>query len=85
MSKVGRLRLQQYVETVTVPILPEYQIVRIEYFDAKKNIGFLDLVEIPESKGNAGFLVNTEYTRWHGQVPKASAEPVEQDLGAVLK
>jgi|SoiMethySBSTD1v2_1073268.scaffolds.fasta_scaffold02412_10 uncharacterized protein DUF4340 len=85
MSKVGRLRVQQYVETVGVPILPEYQIVRIEYFDAKKNIGFMDLVKIPESKGNAGYLVNTEYTRWHGQVLKASAEQVEQDLGAVLK
>jgi hypothetical protein len=85
MSKVGRLRVQQYVETVSVPVLPEYQIVRIEYFDAKKNLGFLDLIEIPESKGNAGYLVATEYTRWHAQVMKSSAEQVEQDLAAVLK
>jgi hypothetical protein len=85
MAKVGRLRVQQYVETVTVPVVPEYQIVRIEYFDAKdKNLGFLDMIEIPESKGNAGYLVTTEYTRWHAQVLKASGEQVEQDMGAVL-
>jgi hypothetical protein len=84
MAKVGRLRVQQYVETVSVPILPEYQIVRIEYFDAKKSIGHMDMVEIPENKGNAGYLVQTEFTRWHAQVLKSSAEQVEQDLPAVL-
>lgn len=85
MAKVGRLRVQQYVETVSVPILPEYQIVRIEYYDGKKNLGFLDLIEIPETKGNAGYLVATEYTRWQAQVLKSSAEQVKQDLPAVLK
>jgi hypothetical protein len=85
MAKVGRLRVQQYVESVGVEILPEYQIARIEYFDGKKSLGFLDIVKIPESKGNAGYLVASEYTRWHAQVLKTSAEQVEQDLGAVLK
>jgi hypothetical protein len=85
MAKVSRLRVQQYVETVSVPVVPEYQIARIEYFDAKKNIGFLELIEIPENKGNAGYLVMTEYTRWYGQVPKPSGEQVEQDLPAVLQ
>jgi hypothetical protein len=85
MSKLGRLRAQQFIESIDVPVLPEYQIVRVEYFDGKKSLGALDLIRIPDDKSNAGFLVQTEYTRWYAQVLKSSAEQVQQDLGSVIK
>jgi len=85
MSKLGRLRAQQYIESIGIPVAPEYQIVRVEYFDGKKSLGALDLLRIPDDKSNAGYLAQTEYTRWYAQVLKSSAEQVQQDLSSVIK
>lgn len=86
MSKVGRLRSNQYVEQIGVPVTPEMRIVRLDYLDAKgKPLGFLELTRVPDDKSNAGFLVQTEFTRWYAQVLKSSAEQVQQDLASVVK
>jgi hypothetical protein len=84
LNKVGRLSAVQYFEQFGVPVLPEYQIIKLEYFHNKKSIGFLELTHIPDSKGNAGYVAKTERTRWYAQVLKATAEQIEQDLRAVI-
>jgi hypothetical protein len=85
ISKVSRVNATQYMEQPGVPVLPEYQVVKLEYFNDSKPIGFLELIKIPENKSNAGYLVKTEHTRWWAQVLKSTAEQIEQDLNSVVK
>jgi hypothetical protein len=96
MSKLGRLRGSEYVEKPSGPVRPEDAIVRVEYFDAGKSMGFAELYKVPsdkpasESTGAAAapksdYLIRTEWARWFIKVPAATAEQVEQDLASVLK
>jgi hypothetical protein len=85
MSKVERLTATQYMEQPGVPVLPEYHVLKIEYFNGSKSVGFLELIKIPDSKSNAGYIAKTEYTRWYAQVMKSSAEQIETDANSVLK
>jgi hypothetical protein len=92
MTKLGRLRVMSYVETPSKPVGPEDLVVRVEYFDKGRQIGFLELVKLPPKpataepgKPKADFLVRTENTRWYAEVLASTAEQVEQDLASVLK
>ncbi len=94
MSKLGRLRGSDHVEKPSGPIKPEDAIVRVEYFDGSKSIGFAELYKVPPDpnaptppSGNKGsdYLIRTEWGRWYVKVPAATAEQVEQDLVSVLK
>lgn len=94
MSKLGRLRGSDHVEKPSGPTRPEDAIVRVEYFDGSKSIGFAELYKVPPdpaaptppsgSKGN-DYLIRTEWDRWFVKVPAATAEQIENDLGSVLK
>ena len=84
MSKLGRLRGSEFIEKPSKPLRPEDAIVRVEYFDSGKSIGFLELYKIPGEKGN-DYLARTEWDRWYVKVPTATAEQIEQDLASVLK
>jgi hypothetical protein len=84
MSKVGRLRGSEFIETPQVPVKPEDAIVRIEYFEGSKRLGHLELYKQPGEKGN-DYLARTAWGRWFVKVPTTTAEQVEQDLGSVLK
>jgi hypothetical protein len=84
MAKLGRLRVQEYVEKPSKPLKPEEAVVRVDYFEGKKNIGFIELFKLPGEKGNE-FLARTEYGRWFVKVLTSNAEQVENDLGSVLK
>ena len=81
MSKLVRLRVMKHVEKPRAPKV----IVQVEYFDGRKQIGFVELSRSTGSDGKPEYLVRTEYTRWYAQVFKTSAEQVEQDLKSVLK
>jgi len=85
MSKVERLTATQYFEQVGVPVLPQYHVLKIEYFNGSKSVGFLELIKIPDDKSNAGYIAKTEYTRWYAQLLKSSAEQLERDANSVLK
>jgi hypothetical protein len=97
MSKLGRLRGSEYVEKPNGPVKPQDAIVRVEYFDAGKSIGFAELYKVPSDKPAAeasgaaaappksDYLIHTEWNRWYIKVPATSAEQVEQDLASVLK
>jgi Domain of unknown function (DUF4340) len=84
MSKLGRLRGSDFVEKPAKALRPEDAIVRVEYFDGGKSIGFVELYKVPGEKGN-DYLARTEWGRWYVKVPANSAEQVEQDLASVLK
>ena len=86
MSKLGRLRGSEYVEKPHGPVKPQDAIVRVEYFDAGKSIGFAELYKVPsdkppaEASGTAAtppksdYLIHTEWNRWYIKVPATSAE-----------
>jgi hypothetical protein len=84
MSKLGRLRGSDFIEKPAKALRPEDAIVRVEYFDAGKSIGFVELYKLPAEKGN-DYLARTEWDRWYVKVPATTAEQIETDLASVLK
>ncbi len=84
MSKLGRLRGSDFVEKPSTNTKPEAALVRVEYFDQSKSLGFIELYKQPGEKGN-DYLARTEWGRWFMKVQATNAEQVEQDLTSVLK
>ncbi len=84
MSKLNRLRGSDFVEKPAKALRPEDALVRVEYFDGGKSVGFIELYKVPTEKGN-DYLARTEWDRWYVKVPATTAEQIEQDLGSVLK
>jgi len=84
MSKLGRLRGSDFVEKPAKALRPDEAIVRVEYFDGSKSVGFVELYKLPGEKGN-DYLARTEWGRWYVKVPSTTAEQLEQDLASVLK
>jgi hypothetical protein len=84
MSKLGRLRGSDFVEKPSKPLSPADAIVRVEYFNAGKSVGFVELYKLPAEKGN-DYLARTEWDRWYVKVPATTAEQIETDLASVLK
>jgi hypothetical protein len=84
MSKLSRLRGSDFVEKPAKPLRPEDAIVKVEYFDGGKSLGFVELYKVPGEKGN-DYLARTEWDRWYVKVPASSAEQIETDLASVLK
>lgn len=84
MSKLGRLRGTDFVEKPAKALRPDEAIVRIEYFDGSKSVGFVELYKLPGEKGN-DYLARSEWARWYVKVPSTTAEQVETDLASVLK
>jgi hypothetical protein len=92
MTKLDRLRVMSYVETPSKPVGPEDVVVRVEYFDKKAEIGFVELVKLPPppvakepGKTKPQYLIRSENTRWYAEVLASTAEQVEQDLASVFK
>jgi hypothetical protein len=87
ISKVERLRVQEYVETPTTPLRTESAIVRLEYLSGTKPLGYLEIYKVPGGAGGASheYLVRSERTRWAAKVLTSAAEQVDQDLSSVLK
>lgn len=84
VTKLNRLRGSDFVEKPSKPLKPEDALVRVEYFDGGKNVGFVELYKVPGEKGN-DYLARTEWDRWYVKVPAASAEQIENDLPSVVK
>lgn len=95
MSKLGKLRGSEFVEKPQTAFKPEDALVRVEYFDGSKSLGFVELYKQPaEVKPDVApaanapkndYLVRTEWGRWYVKVPASTAEQVENDLASVLK
>lgn len=94
LSKLNRLRGSDFVEKPSKALRPEDAIVRVEYFDGGKSVGFTELYKLPatpapgaapdSAKGN-DYLARTEWDRWYVKVPASIAEQIETDLASVLK
>lgn len=84
MSKLGRLRGTDFIEKPAKALRPDEAVVRVEYFDGSKSVGFVELYKVPAEKGN-DYLARTEWGRWYVKVPSTNAEQVETDLASVLK
>ena len=90
MTKLGRLRVMQYLESPEKAVAPEDVVVRVEYFDKQNEVGFIELVKLPpqagkDAKPKPQYLVRTENTRWYAEVLASTAEQVEQDLASLFK
>jgi H2-forming N5,N10-methylenetetrahydromethanopterin dehydrogenase-like enzyme len=86
MTKVDRLRVSEYLGQEP-PAGRDALVVRIEYFDARKALGFTELFKTaaePGAESKNKYVVRTETTRWYGEVLASRAEQVEQDLGSVV-
>lgn len=87
MTKVDRLRVTTYVETVDPSPKPEDQVVQIEFFnDRGRKLGFLELIRVPpkEAKDRPEYLARSERTRWHATVLRSTAEQIDQDLASIM-
>jgi hypothetical protein len=84
ISKVDRLRVQEYVEVPSTPLKSENAVVRVEYLSGSKPLGYVELFKAPGGTGNE-YFVRSERTRWAAKVLTSAGEQVDQDLGSVLK
>ena len=87
MTKVDRLRVTTYVESLDPAPKPEDQVVTLEYFnDHGRKLGFFELLRRPakDGKEKPDYVARSERTRWHATVLKSTAEQIDQDLASVL-
>jgi len=84
MQKIDRLRANEYASKQP----DNAQLVaRIEYTGSGKRKGFFELLKSPSSEGADKFdyWMTTEHLRLYGKMPQASGEPIEQDIGSVVR
>jgi len=83
MSKLDRLRPTEF--SMTPPEGKEV-VARVDYQDAGRALGFLELVKVPGTgSAKADYYVLSERTRNYAKVAANQAEQVEQDVGAIAK
>lgn len=84
MSKVERLRVTSFEsEKLEPPPAPADLVVKIDYYDEHKPIGFLELVRRPGAD-KPEYVAHTENTRWYASVIRSSAEQIDQDLKSII-
>ncbi len=85
MSKVDRLRTTSYEgEALHPPPAPADLILKIEYFDERKSLGYTELWRHPGADGKTDYVTRTELTRWYATVIRSAAEQIEQDIKSVV-
>jgi hypothetical protein len=85
MVKVDRLRTTSYEgEALHPPVAPADLVFKIEYFDERKSIGFVEIVRHVGADEKTDYVARTEQTRWYATVIRSAAEQIEQDLKSVV-
>jgi hypothetical protein len=86
VAKVDRLHTTNFEgEKLEPPVAPSDIVVRVDYFDDKKPIGFLELARRPGEKADKPeYVARTEHTRWYATVIRSSAEQIDQDVKSVV-
>ena len=86
MTKVDRLRVTSFeTEKLDPPPAPADMLLKIEYWDERKPIGFIELVRRPSATGDKPeYVVRTETTRWYASVIRSAGEQIEQDMKSVV-
>jgi hypothetical protein len=86
MTKVSRVHVVSYEgEKIQPAPAPADMVVRIDYFDERKQIGYLELVRrAGEKPDKPEYVARSEHTRWYASVIRSSAEQVDQDTKSVI-
>jgi len=86
MTKVSRVHVTSYEGDKLSPApAPADMVVRIDYFDDRKQIGYLEIVRrLGEKPDKPEYVARSEHTRWYASVIRSSAEQVDQDTKSVL-
>jgi Domain of unknown function (DUF4340) len=84
MSKLGRLRGNEFVEKPAKDLSPADAVFKIEYFDGSKPLGYVELYKLAGEK-SSDYLAKSEWSRWYVKVTPSVGEQLEQDLTSVLK
>jgi hypothetical protein len=87
MTKIDRLRVTNYLETLDPPAKPEDDVVRLEYQAAHGRVlGFLELIRRPatDPKEKMEYAARSERSRWYATVLRSTAEQIDQDLASIL-
>ena len=82
MTKLDRLKPTEYA-----PSPPEGRevVVRVDYSDAGRPLGFIEVAKVAGASGKSDWYVMSERTRSWGKVTATTAEQVDQDVGSVVK
>jgi hypothetical protein len=85
LTKIDRLRTTSYEgDALHPPPAPADYVFKIEYFDERKPIGFVELVRHPAEDGKVDYVARTEQTRWYATVLRSQGEQIDQDLKSVV-
>jgi hypothetical protein len=82
VTKLAQLRVTAYEEKYQNTPTP---ILRVEYGDAKTNLGFIELFRVADGADPAKYIVKTERSRWFAEVVKSQAEQIDRDVALIAK
>jgi hypothetical protein len=80
LLKIQRLKPQTYVEK---PTTLGSVLLRVDYSDAKTKLGYIEFYR--STGADQKYFARTERTRWYVELSKSLVEPIDQELGSVLK
>ncbi|MBM4363713.1 MAG: DUF4340 domain-containing protein [Deltaproteobacteria bacterium] len=86
LSKLDRLRTTTYLaEKPEPPIAPTDVVVRVDYSDERKPIGFVEIVRRPPLTGDKPeYAIRTELTRWYADIVRSAGEQLDQDAKSLV-
>ena len=82
VAKLTQLHVSSYEEKFQTTPIP---ILRVEYGDAKSDLGYVELFRVTEGNEPVKYIVKTERSRWFAEVVKSQAEQIEKDVALVAK
>ena len=82
VTKLSQLHVSAYEEKFQNTPTP---ILRVEYGDAKSDLGYIELFRVTEGNAPMKYIVRTERSRWFAEVVKSQAELIEKDVALVAK
>ena len=82
VTKLSQFHVAAYFEKFQTTPTP---ILRVEYADAKNELGYIELFRVTEGSAGPKYVVRTERSRWFAEIVKSQAEQVEKDAALVAK
>jgi hypothetical protein len=84
MTKIDRLRVTRYEgEKPSAPVSPTDVVCRVDYFDDRRPLGYIEIVRRPGEGDRHEYIARTEHIRWYATVLRSSAEQIDQDAKSI--